>query len=646
MTAHPKVCPVTGELIAFSYLSPEPPYLHYIRISADGRVTQLEGIDIPNMVMMHDFNVTQNHVVFMDLPVCFDLGALESGLPFRFNRDAGARLGVMPRHGTNDDVRWFEIDPCYVFHPVNAHEAGHTIVLHVSRQPEAFGTSNDDYAEVGRLWRWTIDLDAGTVSEEQIDDRPGDFGRVDDRRVGLDARYGYLMAMAGEGVAEEPVYGSALWKYDLRSGACEEHHLGEGVRGAEPVFATGVARSRRGRGLGHQPVARHEVRRVEASDHRCPRLLGFPGRDGPPPTTRAVRSSRQLGARSRHELTHRNHQSPEHHCRRVKLSVVRALCSKQRARDEGPLGLSSEQAEHRGERFANGPHLVGSERSHPSTEPLHIDCSHLLDEHSCRIACDDDLGAERCRPRTSRCRGYRIDEPQPHPDLAPRCSVRRASWALRSRCHCHGRRSAAHSPDCARCSTTRFLFAQVGRCAVPRAEKMKLRVEHICSEIEQLFEPEVFDPASADISFVVAAPDYLAFLLSRALVVRLRDEAPGIRIRFVDPPLNLHELLRDATIDLGVAGNFHIWPNIEYESLFYERVVAVVANDHPLAKRSRVRGADLAKFPGVNMFTSTIASKRETRPPTGVPSLDWASQILVSQFSDAVLLAVESPTVA
>jgi carotenoid cleavage dioxygenase-like enzyme len=48
--------------------------------------------------------------------------------------------------------------------------------MHVSRQPEAFGTSNDDYAEVGRLWKWTIDLAAGTVTEEQIDDRPGDFG--------------------------------------------------------------------------------------------------------------------------------------------------------------------------------------------------------------------------------------------------------------------------------------------------------------------------------------------------------------------------------------------------------------------------------------------------------------------------------------
>jgi carotenoid cleavage dioxygenase len=237
MTAHPKICPLTGELIAFSYLNPGPSFLRYFRVSPGGELLQLEPIDIPNMVMMHDFNVTERYVVFMDLPVCFDLAALETGLPFRFNRDAGARLGVMPRHGTNADVRWFEIDPCYVFHPVNAHDSGDRIVLDVSRQPEAFGTSNDDYAEVGRLWRWTIDLVAGTVTEEQVDDRPGDFGRVDDRLVGLDARYGYLMAMGGEGNSEEPVYGSALWKYDLGSGECWEHQLGEGVRGAEPVFA-------------------------------------------------------------------------------------------------------------------------------------------------------------------------------------------------------------------------------------------------------------------------------------------------------------------------------------------------------------------------------------------------------------------------
>jgi carotenoid cleavage dioxygenase len=239
MTAHPKICPVTGELLAFSYFSFEPPYLNYIRVGADGELKQQEGIDIPNMVMMHDFNVTENNIVFMDLPVVFDMDTAMAGngMPFIFNRDAGARLGVMPRHGTNADVRWFEIDPCYVFHPVNAYEDGNTIVLLVSRQPEAFGTGSDDFANVGRLWKWTIDLAAGTVTEEMVDDRPGDFGRVDERKVGLDAQFGYLMALGGEGDSEAPVYGPALWKYDLRSGQCWEHHLGDNVRGAEPVFA-------------------------------------------------------------------------------------------------------------------------------------------------------------------------------------------------------------------------------------------------------------------------------------------------------------------------------------------------------------------------------------------------------------------------
>ena len=57
MTAHPKVCPTTGELLAFSYFNFAQPYLNYIRIGADGQLKQLEGIELPQMVMMHDFNI-------------------------------------------------------------------------------------------------------------------------------------------------------------------------------------------------------------------------------------------------------------------------------------------------------------------------------------------------------------------------------------------------------------------------------------------------------------------------------------------------------------------------------------------------------------------------------------------------------------
>jgi carotenoid cleavage dioxygenase-like enzyme len=143
----------------------------------------------------------------------------------------------MPRNGTNADVRWFEIEPCYVFHPVNAFEDGDVITSSCRASPRRSAPATTTTPRSAACGGGPSTSLRARCARSRLDDRPGDFGRVDDRLIGLDAQYGYLMAMAGEGVAEEPVYGSSLWKYDLRSGECWEHRLGDGVRGAEPVFA-------------------------------------------------------------------------------------------------------------------------------------------------------------------------------------------------------------------------------------------------------------------------------------------------------------------------------------------------------------------------------------------------------------------------
>ena len=156
--------------------------------------------------------------------------------------------------------------------------------------------ANDDYRAVARLWRWTIDLNKRTVTEQQIDDRPGDFGRIDDRLIGLNARWGYLMAMGGEGNSEEPVYGSALWKYDLRDGTCWEQSARRRRARRRAGFRCGGSRFRRGRRLDHQPVARHGIGRVQAVDHRRSGFHGPANGHRPPAATRVVRRARQLGA--------------------------------------------------------------------------------------------------------------------------------------------------------------------------------------------------------------------------------------------------------------------------------------------------------------------------------------------------------------
>jgi carotenoid cleavage dioxygenase len=238
MTAHPRICPDTGELLFFA-AQPIPPHLTYHRADADGRLVQSEEIQVKGGTMMHDFNITRNHVIFMDLPVVFDFEALaKGGPPLHWDESYGARLGVLPRNGTNADVRWFDIDPCYVFHPVNAYERDGKIVLHVARYEYMWRESMNDIP-APNVFHWEIDLAAGKVSERQVDDRFAEFGRIAPGRVGKPNRYGYLVStrpgVENVTIGDESTGGSVL-KYDLETGDRSEHDFGEGITPGETLF--------------------------------------------------------------------------------------------------------------------------------------------------------------------------------------------------------------------------------------------------------------------------------------------------------------------------------------------------------------------------------------------------------------------------
>jgi carotenoid cleavage dioxygenase len=212
-TAHPKICPVTGELLAFGYAAVEP-YLRYLRVSADGELVQTENITVGGPTMMHDFNITRNHVIFMDLPAVFNMDLAMTGeLPIRWDDNYPARLGVMPRDGNDSQVTWYDINPCYVFHPMNSYEDGDKIILDVARFDYIWRDSAMDFPSPD-LWRWTIDTTNGSVKEEQIDDRAAEFPRVADSVIGLKHRYGYMMSMSG-GNPDDPMEGPAVKLYSL-----------------------------------------------------------------------------------------------------------------------------------------------------------------------------------------------------------------------------------------------------------------------------------------------------------------------------------------------------------------------------------------------------------------------------------------------
>jgi carotenoid cleavage dioxygenase-like enzyme len=241
MTAHPKICPSTGELHFFGSGNIFEPHVSYHRADADGRLTISRPIDVPALTLMHDFALTAEHVVFLDLPLLFDLrvaltGSFERDLPYRWDDQYPARLGVLRRDDPYGPLRWFDIDPCFVFHVVNAHDVtspgGNAIVLEVLRYDEMW-RDNSKFGTDAALWRWTINLDTGLVEESQLDDRGVEFPRIDDRLAGTSARYSVAV---GSG---------ALIRYDLQRDTAVEHRFdaaGEAGAPGEAVFAAAVGR--------------------------------------------------------------------------------------------------------------------------------------------------------------------------------------------------------------------------------------------------------------------------------------------------------------------------------------------------------------------------------------------------------------------
>lgn len=232
-SAHPKRDPDTGELhvAVYSFLWE---HVQYVVVGTDCRVRKIVEVPVPGKPMVHDCALTRNYFVILDLPVVFTPQMLESGypLPYRWDPDYGARVGLLPREGKAEDVVWSEVEPCYVFHPMNAYEdSDGRVVLDVVRHPRMFDAELLGPAEgTPTLDRWIVDPKGGPVKEQRLDDRGQEFPRHDERLVGKPYRFGYTADLGNRlGL-------NGLVKHDLREGRAEIHSEGDARQFMEPVF--------------------------------------------------------------------------------------------------------------------------------------------------------------------------------------------------------------------------------------------------------------------------------------------------------------------------------------------------------------------------------------------------------------------------
>lgn len=204
VSAHTKTDERTGEMLFFNY-SKYAPYMHYGVIDKDGKQVHYTPVPLPGPRLPHDMTFSQNYSILNDFPLFWDEGLLEKGYHAARLHDLPSRFAVIPRYGTEKDIRWFEADPTYVLHFLNAYEEGDEIVMDgyfqevpmpepLAGQPKGLDRMMaylDEHSFKSKLHRWRFNMKTGETTEGHLDDRVLEFGVINNRYAGRKNRYAY-----------------------------------------------------------------------------------------------------------------------------------------------------------------------------------------------------------------------------------------------------------------------------------------------------------------------------------------------------------------------------------------------------------------------------------------------------------------------
>lgn len=246
VSAHPKVDETTGEMLFFNY-GTHAPYMHYGVVDRTGKLVHYVPIDLPGPRLPHDMAFTRNYSILNDFPLFWDEELLKQDIHVsRMHSGLKSRFGIIPRYGRSDEIRWFEAEPTYVLHFLNAWEEGDEIILDGYFQEDPCpppldgypkGMSHmmaflDEHSFRPRLHRWRFNLKTGETHEQRLDDRILEFGMFNQRYAGAPYRYAYsTFTKPGWFLFKGMV------KHDLHTGESWDITLPDGVYASESPFA-------------------------------------------------------------------------------------------------------------------------------------------------------------------------------------------------------------------------------------------------------------------------------------------------------------------------------------------------------------------------------------------------------------------------
>ncbi|XP_055960877.1 carotenoid 9,10(9',10')-cleavage dioxygenase 1-like [Mercurialis annua] len=234
-TSHAKRAPDSGELVIMG-VDATKPFMELGVVSADGkRLVHKVDLKLNRCTLSHDIGVTQRYNVILDFPLTIDIHRLIKGGPLiQYNKEDYSRIGIMPRYGDANSIKWFEVEPSCTFHVFNCFEHGDEIVVwgckaldsvipgpemglnkfewfsrrfrpkQSSLSGEANSNSNSNGNEEGLLFsrchEWRLNMHTGEVKERYLSGTrfSMDFPIINPDYTGLKNKIGYTQVLDSE----------------------------------------------------------------------------------------------------------------------------------------------------------------------------------------------------------------------------------------------------------------------------------------------------------------------------------------------------------------------------------------------------------------------------------------------------------------
>jgi carotenoid cleavage dioxygenase len=205
-TAHPKLDSRTGNMVAFGYESEGhgSKTVSMFEFTPQGKLVWNAKIQVPYVGMLHDFAVTEKHVVFYVIPLAFAEKQMADGGPhWAWDNSLPTYFGFVRRGGDGKDVRWIQGPTRSATHVMGAFDDKERLIVDVEMSlsnpfpfmPMADGARWDPVSGSSHITRLSVDLSKRTPSAygiEQMYPHVGALPRQDDRYNTEPYRYGFL----------------------------------------------------------------------------------------------------------------------------------------------------------------------------------------------------------------------------------------------------------------------------------------------------------------------------------------------------------------------------------------------------------------------------------------------------------------------